>query len=145
MLDQGAARTWPHPAWPEVGFAGRDDAYHAAAQCVDNHKHLPFDHAHQPKSFFAVIMPCIGLRDAIWMAESRLHSYPLLADNTDMVFVELPIFVRCAAELFSDEDIAGLQNILLKNPDVGDLIPGGRGLRKLRVPLPGRGSVVGPA
>lgn len=81
MLDQGAARTWPHPAWPEVGFAGRDDAYHAAAQCVDNHKHLPFDHAHQPKSFFAVIMPCIGLRDAIWMAESRLHSYPLLADN----------------------------------------------------------------
>ena len=52
-------------------------------------------------------------RDAIWMAESRLHSYPLLTNNTDMVFVELPTFVRCAAELFSDEDIAGLQNILL--------------------------------
>ena len=32
-----------------------------------------------------------------------------------------------------------LQNTLLENPAAGDLIPGGRGLRKLRVPLPGRG------
>lgn len=56
-----------------------------------------------------------------------------------MVFIELPIFIRCAAELFSDEDIAELQKILLENPVVGDLIPGSRGLRKLRVPLPGRG------
>jgi len=29
--------------------------------------------------------------------------------------------------------------MLLENPSAGDLIPGGRGLRKLRVPLPGRG------
>ena len=29
--------------------------------------------------------------------------------------------------------------MLLKKPNAGDLIPGGRGLRKLRVPLPGRG------
>jgi hypothetical protein len=72
-------------------------------------------------------------------AESHLHNYPLLADNVNMVFVELPIFVRCAAELFSDEDMAELQNTLLENPAAGDLIPGGRGLRKLRVPLPGRG------
>ena len=56
-----------------------------------------------------------------------------------MVFVELPIFVRSAAELFSDEDMAELQNSLLRNPAAGDLIPGGRGLRKLRVPLAGRG------
>ena len=33
-----------------------------------------------------------------------------------MVFVELPFFVRCAAELFTDEDIAELQNILLETP-----------------------------
>lgn len=56
-----------------------------------------------------------------------------------MVFVELPIFLRCAADLFSDEDVAELQNILLENPAAGYLISGGRGLRKLRVPLPGRG------
>ena len=56
-----------------------------------------------------------------------------------MVFVELPIFSRCANELFSDDDMRVLQVILLENPSAGDLIPGGRGLRKLRVPLPGRG------
>jgi len=56
-----------------------------------------------------------------------------------MVFVELPIFIRCADGLFSDEDLAELQNTLLENPNAGDVIPGGAGLRKLRVPLPGRG------
>jgi len=56
-----------------------------------------------------------------------------------MVFVELPIFVRCASDLFSDEDIAELQRTLLENPAAGEPIPGGRGLRKLRMPLPGRG------
>ncbi|NEX23829.1 type II toxin-antitoxin system RelE/ParE family toxin [Thiorhodococcus mannitoliphagus] len=56
-----------------------------------------------------------------------------------MVFVELPIFIRCAQDLFSDDDLHELQMILLENPAAGDLIPGGRGLRKLRAPLPGRG------
>jgi len=56
-----------------------------------------------------------------------------------MVFVELPVFVRCAAELFTDEDLSRIQVILLENPAAGDLMPGGRGLHKLRVPLPGRG------
>jgi hypothetical protein len=56
-----------------------------------------------------------------------------------MVFVELPVFIRCAASLFTDEDLADLQVTLLENPSAGDLIPGGRGLRKLRVPLAGRG------
>ena len=71
--------------------------------------------------------------------KKQLSSYPLLADNMPMVFIELPIFTRCAAYLFSDEDLAEMQNTLLENPAAGDLIPGGRGLRKLRVPLPGRG------
>lgn len=56
-----------------------------------------------------------------------------------MVFIELPIFSRCASELFTDDDLAVLQGMLAENPAVGDLIPGGRGLRKVRVPLPGRG------
>ena len=47
-----------------------------------------------------------------------------------MVFVELPIFIRCAVELFLDEDIAELQNTLLENPAVGDLIPSGRRNKK---------------
>lgn len=55
-----------------------------------------------------------------------------------MVFVELPVFVRCTQGLFSDDDLRELQTTLLENPAAGDLIPGGHGLRKLRVPLPGR-------
>jgi len=65
---------------------------------------------------------------------------PLLAYDRIMVFIELPIFVRCAEDLFNDEDITKLQLMLLKNPSVGALIPGARGLRKVRVPLPGRGN-----
>ena len=44
-----------------------------------------------------------------------------------MVFVELPIFIRSADDLFSDEDLIELQKTLLENPGVGDLIQGGRG------------------
>jgi hypothetical protein len=56
-----------------------------------------------------------------------------------MVFVELPIFTRCANDLFSQDELAEIQNTLLENPAAGSLIPGGKGLRKLRAPLPGRG------
>ena len=56
-----------------------------------------------------------------------------------MVFVELPIFVRCAQDLFSDDDLRELQLTLLETRVAGDLIPAGRGLRKLRAPLQGRG------
>jgi hypothetical protein len=56
-----------------------------------------------------------------------------------MIFIELPIFTRCAEMLFSDENLRDLQNTLLENPSTGTVIPGGKGLRKLRVPLPARG------
>lgn len=56
-----------------------------------------------------------------------------------MVFVELPVFTRVAAGLFDDEALQAIQEMLLANPEAGDLIPGGGGLRKLRAPLPGRG------
>jgi hypothetical protein len=50
-----------------------------------------------------------------------------------MISVELPIFIRCAEILFTDEDLAELQLTLLKNPFAGDLVRGGKGPRKLRV------------
>ncbi len=50
----------------------------------------------------------------------QLQCYALLADKAP---IELPVFIRCAADLFSDEDLTELQNILLENCDVGDLIP----------------------
>jgi hypothetical protein len=56
-----------------------------------------------------------------------------------MIFIELPIFTRCTEMLFSDEDLRKFQNTILENHSVGTVIPGSKGLRKLRVPLPGRG------
>ena len=56
-----------------------------------------------------------------------------------MIFIELPIFTRCAEALFTEEDLLSLQQIVMENPAVGVVIPSGKGLRKLRVSQPGRG------
>ncbi len=54
-----------------------------------------------------------------------------------MVFVELPLFRKYLA--LTDEELQAIQNTILANPESGDLIPGGGGLRKLRAAIDGRG------
>jgi hypothetical protein len=56
-----------------------------------------------------------------------------------MVFVELTPFIAFRNEYWSDEDLRALQNFLLAQPEAGDLIRGGAGLRKLRWAAQGRG------
>jgi hypothetical protein len=56
-----------------------------------------------------------------------------------MEFIETPTFTRLLTELLSDDEYAGLQNLLVEDPQHGDLIKGGGGIRKLRYALPGRG------
>jgi hypothetical protein len=56
-----------------------------------------------------------------------------------MIFIELPVFTRCAETLFSDDELQEMQRILLQNPTSGSVIPSGKGLRKLRVSQPNRG------
>jgi len=48
------------------------------------------------------------------------------------VFIELPPFERHRANYLHDDDFRGLQNLLMLQPEAGDLIPGTGGLRKLR-------------
>ena len=48
------------------------------------------------------------------------------------VFIELPSFERHRANYLDDDDFRGLQNLLMLQPEAGDLIPGTGGLRKLR-------------
>jgi hypothetical protein len=48
------------------------------------------------------------------------------------VFVELPAFERYRADYLSDDAFRGLQNLLMKDPEAGDPMPGTGGLRKLR-------------
>ncbi|MEK0446863.1 MAG: hypothetical protein RLZZ399_2184 [Verrucomicrobiota bacterium] len=47
-------------------------------------------------------------------------------------FVELPPFQRWRQDYLSDEDYRALQNLLLVNPEAGDVIQGSGGLRKVR-------------
>ena len=54
-----------------------------------------------------------------------------------MVFVELPLFQKYVA--FSDDDLRLIQATIMERPGVGAVISGGKGLRKMRVSLPGRG------
>lgn len=56
-----------------------------------------------------------------------------------MEFIETPTFTRLVTELLSDDEYRALQNVLVEDPERGDLIRGGGGIRKLRHALPGRG------
>ncbi len=56
-----------------------------------------------------------------------------------MVIVETSFFTRQVQALMSDEDYRRLQTFLILRPDLGDLIPGSGGLRKVRWGATGRG------
>jgi len=56
-----------------------------------------------------------------------------------MIFIETPIFTRQVKESLSDEDYRLLQLLLVIRPDIGEVIKGGGGIRKVRWALPGRG------
>lgn len=55
-----------------------------------------------------------------------------------MVFVELTPFVDFRDAYWTDDNLRMLQRFLLVQPDAGDLIRGGAGLRKLRWAAQGR-------
>jgi len=56
-----------------------------------------------------------------------------------MRFIETPVFSRAVVELLDDEQYRLLQLALLLQPELGPVIRGSRGLRKMRWSLPGRG------
>lgn len=56
-----------------------------------------------------------------------------------MEFVETPTFTRMVTSLLTDDEYREVQTVLLEDPERGDLIPGGGGIRKLRFAVQGRG------
>lgn len=56
-----------------------------------------------------------------------------------MEFIETPTFTRMVTALLTDDEYRELQNELVENPERGDLIKGGGGIRKLRYAAQGRG------
>ena len=56
-----------------------------------------------------------------------------------MEFIETPTFTRMVTTLLADDEYRQLQNVLVDDPERGDLIKGGGGIRKLRHAVQGRG------
>jgi hypothetical protein len=56
-----------------------------------------------------------------------------------MVIVETTVFTRLIQELMSDDEYKDLQEALVNRPDLGDLIKGSGGIRKVRWNLEGTG------
>lgn len=54
-------------------------------------------------------------------------------------FIETSVFTKLIVELLPDDSYRLLQDDIAKNPQAGDLIPAGGGIRKLRFALPGKG------
>ena len=56
-----------------------------------------------------------------------------------MLFIEAPIFTKHIYDYLNDEEYSALQQTIALRPDVGKVIPGSGGLRKLRWAGSGRG------
>ena len=54
-------------------------------------------------------------------------------------FIETEIFTKRIQEMLTDEEYGRLQVSLIRRPEAGALIPGGKGLRKLRWGGSGKG------
>ena len=52
--------------------------------------------------------------------------------------IETPLFTRLISECLSDDEYLNLQLALVKTPDLGPVIAGTGGVRKVRWALPGR-------
>ena len=60
-----------------------------------------------------------------------------------MELIETSIFTRQIAALLSDEEYSQFQLRLATHPELGALIPGGGGIRKIRIAIGSRGKSAG--
>jgi len=56
-----------------------------------------------------------------------------------MIIIETSVFTRQVRSLLADDEYRLLQSALVEKPDLGALIPGSGGLRKIRWTIRGRG------
>lgn len=49
-----------------------------------------------------------------------------------LVFLETPLFTRLLGDYLTDESYRELQRALMENPELGDVMPGTGGFRKVR-------------
>jgi hypothetical protein len=56
-----------------------------------------------------------------------------------LVFFETPLFTRLLPDYLNDDSYRALQNALIENQELGDMMPGTGGFRKVRWEDPRRG------
>jgi len=56
-----------------------------------------------------------------------------------VIFTESASFARRVFEILTEEALIELENLLIDSPDAGVVIPGAKGLRKIRVASGGKG------
>ena len=92
-----------------------------------------------------------ALKDALKDIRSKELSVESLLVNNESInynnsseslkFIELPSFTYALSQLkLGDDFLQELQNRILKDPDIGDIIPGSGGARKIRFKLRNKGS-----
>lgn len=64
---------------------------------------------------------------------------PLTYIERTKVFVEMPAFTAAVLKHVPEDQYKDLQKLLVADPEAGDVIPGCKGLRKLRWRAEGRG------
>lgn len=56
-----------------------------------------------------------------------------------MLIIETPVFTKRVLEILTDDEYRELQLFIAQHPGIGDIIPGSRGLRKMRWTISGKG------
>jgi hypothetical protein len=87
------------------------------------------------------MMKCLAVESVVAYpaTESRIDRYANGVYHVPMEFIETPTFTRLVTELLTDDEYRQMQNVLVEDPERGDLIKGGGGIRKLRHAVQGRG------
>ena len=60
-------------------------------------------------------------------------------DKKMLVFIETKLFTQLVKKYLSDDEYRELQQYIMKNPEVGNIVRGSGGIRKLRWAREGRG------
>jgi hypothetical protein len=69
---------------------------------------------------------------------SVVDGYTVMATRLHTV-IETEAYLRTAARIMTDAERDAVVDFFAASPQAGDVIPGAGGLRKVRVPLVGRG------
>jgi len=129
-----------------IGERHHDKA--AEADEIEPEEDLAGENRHHGGSFEKMIVPeAANMPPTPWQTDTLAPSicagatllnmgangvYPLMMRTRPFTVAETPIFISQAADLWSDAERFDFVDFIARNPEVGELIPGSGGVRKIR-------------